>query len=160
MTLVIVPGSTFFQLHYFEQRQTLMVQMWEGLVQKRVASRICSCLFSKSSIKPRSQWLGLVPWESCPSPVNQTDPYWTQSDMLNRSESGNEDWPLSTSNMLWGIIRSLESWPLLESEDRVVTVQIRFLPTNCSHLAEVNADPFPEMIVCDSLVFAKNGKEL
>lgn len=37
---------------------------------------------------------------------------------------------------------------------------MRFLPTNCLHVAEANADPFPEMIVSDSRVFARNWKEL
>ena len=62
--------------------------------------------------------------------------------------------------MFWGIISSLWTWPLLENEDRVVTAQMRFLPTNCLHVSEANADPFPEMRVSDSLGFAGYWKEL
>lgn len=32
-TSVIVPGNTLVRLHYFSQRQTFVVQMWEGVVQ-------------------------------------------------------------------------------------------------------------------------------
>lgn len=99
--------------------------------------------------------------ELCRSTISKTDPHgWTRNGMLNRWEPGNSHWPLSTNNTLWGIISSLWTWPLLESEDRALTAQIRFLPTNCLRVAEANADPFSEMIVSDSLVCAGYWKEL
>lgn len=43
---------------------------------KRATSRMCSCLDSKSSIKPRLKWFGLVPTEGCPMQRSQNWPLW------------------------------------------------------------------------------------
>lgn len=60
--------STLVQLPSFPAKANICSTNGKGAGTKGAASRMCSGLYSKSSIKPRQKWLGLVPAEHCPAP--------------------------------------------------------------------------------------------